>query len=176
MEYNNPNQPWLPPGYDPYKDMTDNERMAIGCVGVFGIIAGVVAALLLCALFASCTTTKYVPVVEHRTDTLRLTQTVRDSIYLSDSIYVSDFVRDDTVYKTVDRWHTRYVERTRTDTIRQSRTDTIPMPYPTIKEVPAELTWWQQARLHLANIVLILLAVACIVWAVRLYLKNRLPH
>jgi hypothetical protein len=176
MEYSNPNQPWLPPGYDPYKDMSDTERMTIGCVGVFGIIAGVVAALLLCALFASCTTTKYVPVERHTVDTLRLTQTVRDSIYLSDSIYVSDFVRDDTVYKTIDRWHTRYVERTRTDTVYQSRTDSIPMPYPAIKEVPAELTWWQQARLHMANIVLILLAVACVVWAVRLYLKNRLPH
>ena len=101
---------------------------------------------------------------------------MRDSIYLSDSIYVSDFVRDDTIYKTIDRWHTRYVERTRTDTIYQSRTDSIPAPYPV--EVPVEkpLTWWQQARLHLANIVLILLAVACVVWAVRLYLKNRLPH
>lgn len=176
MEYNNPNQQWLPPGYDPYKDMSDTERMTIGCVGVAGIIAGVVAALLLCVLFASCTTTKYVPVVEHRTDTLRLTQTVRDSIYMSDSIYVSDFVRDDTIFKTIDRWHTRYVERTAHDTLYQSRTDTIPMPYPAIKEVPAELTWWQQARLYLANIVLILLAIGFVVWLIRLYLKNRLPH
>ena len=176
MEYNNPNQPWFPPGYDPYKGMSDNERMVIGCVSVFGIIAGVVAALLLCALFVGCTTTRYVPVERHTTDTLRLTQTVRDSIYLSDSIYVSDFVCDDTIYKTIDRWHTRYVERTRTDTIYQSRTDSIPAPYPV--EVPVEkpLTWWQQARIVLANIVLILLAVACIVWAVRFYIKNRLPH
>lgn len=176
MEYNNPNQQWFPPGYDPYKDMSDTERMVVGCLSVFSVIAGAIAALLLCALFASCTTTRYVPVVEHRTDTLRLTQTVRDSIYLSDSIYISDFVRDDTIYKTIDRWHTRYVERTRTDTIYQSRTDSIPAPYPV--EVPVEkpLTWWQQARLVLANIVLILLAVACVVWAVKLYLKNRLPH
>lgn len=176
MEYNNPNQPWFPPGYDPYKGLNDAERMAVGCFSVFSVIAGAIVALLLCALFASCTTTKYVPVVEHRTDTLRLTQTVRDSIYLSDSIYISDFVRDDTIYKTIDRWHTRYVERTRTDTIYQSRTDSIPAPYPV--EVPVEkpLTWWQQARLVLANIVLILLAVACVVYAVRLYIKNRLPH
>lgn len=90
MEYNNPNQPWLPPGYDPYKDMSDTERMAVGCVGVFGIIAGVAAALLLCALFASCTTTKYVPVVEHRTDTLMKYSIQRDSIFLHDSIRVSE--------------------------------------------------------------------------------------
>ena len=176
MEYNNPNQPWFPPGYDPYKELNDTERMVVGCLSVASVIAGAIVALLLCALFASCTTTRYIPVVEHRTDTLRLTQTVRDSIYLSDSIYVSDFVRDDTVYKTVDRWHTRYVERTTHDTIYQARTDSIPAPYPV--EVPVEkpFTWWQQARLYMANIVLILLAVACVVWAVRLYLKNRLPH
>jgi hypothetical protein len=36
------------------------------------------------------------------------------------------------------------------DTIR----DSIPYPVDVIKEVPAKLTWWQQTRLHLANIVL----------------------
>ena len=172
MEYNNPNQPWLPPGYDPYKDMSDTERMAVGCVGVFVIIAGVVAALLLCALFASCTTTKYVPVVEHRTDTLMKYSIQRDSIYLHDSIRVSE--KGDTV--RIERWHTQYIERTAHDTIYQSRTDSIPVPYRVQVPVEKPLTWWQQARLVLANIVLILLAVACVVWAVKLYLKNRLPH
>lgn len=172
MEYNNPNQPWLPPGYDPYKDMTDNERMAVGCVSVFGIIAGVVAALLLCALFASCTTTKYVPVVEHRTDTLMKYSIQRDSIFLHDSIRVSE--KGDTI--RIEKWHTRYIERTARDTIYQSRTDSIPVPYRVQVPVEKPLTWWQQARLVLANIVLILLAVACVVYAVRLYLKNRLPH
>lgn len=172
MEYNNPNQPWLPPGYDPYKDMTGNERMAVGCVSVFGIIAGVVAALLLCALFASCTTTKYVPVVEHRTDTLMKYSIQRDSIFLHDSIRVSE--KGDTI--RIEKWHTRYIERTARDTIYQSRTDSIPVPYRVQVPVEKPLTWWQQARLVLANIVLILLAVACVVYAVRLYLKNRLPH
>lgn len=172
MEYNNPNQPWLPPGYDPYKDMSDTERMTIGCVGVFGIIAGVAAALLLCALFASCTTTKYVPVVEHRTDTLMKYSIQRDSIFLHDSIRVSE--KGDTI--RIEKWHTRYIERTAHDTIYQSRTDSIPVPYRVQVPVEKPLTWWQQARLHLANIVLILLAVACVVLAVKLYLKNRLPH
>jgi hypothetical protein len=38
------------------------------------------------------------------------------------------------------------------DTVR----DSIPVPVPVevVKEVPAELTWWQQTRLHLANILL----------------------
>ena len=101
-------------------------------------LLAVAVAILLACLLMGCTTTKYVPVVEHRTDTLLKYSRIRDSIYLSDSIYISDFVRDDTVYKTVDRWHTRYVERTRTDTIYQSLTDSIPVPYPVVKEVPRE--------------------------------------
>jgi hypothetical protein len=136
----------------------------------------IIFALAMCALLGSCTTTKYVPVPEYHTDTLRVVQHQRDSIYLSDSIYVNDFVRDDTVYKTVERWHTQYRDRWRTDTIYQSKLDSIPYPVEVEKKVPAELTWWQQTRLHLANIVLVLLAVACVVWAVRLYIKNRLPH
>jgi hypothetical protein len=165
--------------FEPDTDTGGNERYPqpprrLTLIGWY--LLAIVFAVLLGWLLMGCTTTKYVPIYRHTTDTVRITQHHRDSIYLSDSIYVSDFVRDDTVYKTIDRWHTRYVERTRTDTVYQSRTDSIPMPYPAIKEVPAELTWWQQARLHMANIVLILLAVACVVCAVRLYLKNRLPH
>ena len=37
----------------------------------------------------------------------------------------------------------------------------------TEKEVPAQLTWWQQARLWLSNAVLIALAVAAAVWLIR---------
>lgn len=176
INYNDPNQLWLPNGYDPYKGMNDNERMKAGCLQGVAFVLMIIFALAMCALFGSCTTTKYVPVPEYHTDTVRIVQHHRDSIYLSDSIYVNDFVRDDTVYKTVERWHTQYRDRWRTDTIYQSKVDSIPYPVEVIKEVPAGLTWWQQTRLHLANIVLILLAVACVVWAVRLYIKNRLPH
>lgn len=95
-----------------------------------------------------------------------------DSIYLSDSIYISDFVRDDTVYKTIDRWHTRYVERTRTDTLYQARTDSIPVPVEVEKQVPAPLSWWQQTRLHLANIMLYLLAAVAIIYAGKICLRK----
>lgn len=176
INYNDPNEMWKHNGYDPYKGMMDKERMAAGCLQGAACIVVTIVALLLCALLGSCTTTKYVPVPEYHTDTVRIVQHERDSIYLSDSIYVSDFVRDDTIYKTVERWRTKYIERMTHDTLYQSKVDSIPYPVEVIKEVPAELTWWQQTRLHLANIVLILLAVACVVWAVRLYIKNRLPH
>jgi len=161
MEYNNPNDPWM---YDPYKGLDDDERMKAGCLQLVGMVGAIILALLICALFGSCTTMKYVPVPEYHTDTVRIVQHQRDSIYLSDSIYVSDFVRDDTVYKTIERWRTQYIERMSHDTVYQSKTDSIPYPVEVTKEVPAKLTWWQQTRLHLANIVLWLLALLAVIY------------
>lgn len=167
INYNDPNEMWKHNGYDPYKGMTDKERMAAGCLQGAACIVVTIVALLLCALLGSCTTVKYVPVPEYHTDTLRVVQHQRDSIYLSDSIYVNDFVRDDTVYKTVERWHTQYRDRWRTDTIYQSKRDSIPYPVEVEKEVPARLTWWQQTRLHLANIVLVVLGLVGIGWVIK---------
>ena len=120
----------------------------------------IIFALAMCALFrfvyhhevrCRCLNTTPTPwrVVQHQ----------RDSIYLSDSIYVNDFVRDDTVYKTVERWHTQYRDRWRTDTIYQSKLDSIPYPVEVEKKVPAELTWWQQTRWYLANTLLVVLGL-----------------
>ena len=158
-DYTNPNDPWMQTGYDPYKGMSNNERIKAARLQLLIMVGAFIAALLICALFGSCTTTKYVTVPEYHTDTVRIVQHQRDSIYLSDSIYVSDFVRDDTVYKTVERWHTKYIERMIHDTLYQSKMDSIPYPVEVIKEVPAKLTWWQQTRLHLFNIIGIALAV-----------------
>jgi len=164
IDYNNPNEMWRHNCYDPYKGLSDKERMLAGCLHVFILMGTFIVALLICALFGSCTMTKYVPVPEYHTDTVRIVQHQRDSIYLSDSIYVSDFVRDDTVYKTIERWRTKYIERISHDTLYQSKVDSIPYPVEVIKEVPAKLTWWQQTRLHLANILLYLLLIVGIIY------------
>ena len=140
-------------------------------IGCFGYALGILAGLLMAVLLAGCTTTKYVPVPEVHHDTVRITQQQRDSIYLHDSIYVQTLTRGDTVYLTTDRWHTQYRDRWSHDTVYQSRTDTIPKPYPVEVKVPAELTWWQQTRLHLANILLGTIAIAGIVWIIRKRLK-----
>ena len=92
---------------------------------MIGTVIGVIIGIVLCAMLFGCTTTKYVPVIEHRTDTVRITQQQRDSIYLHDSIRVSE--KGDTV--TIDRWHTKYIERTSHDTIYQATHDSIPVPY-----------------------------------------------
>lgn len=136
MDYNNPNEPWQHQGYDPYKDMSDDQRMAVGCIQLTSIIFGVIVALLICLLFSSCTTTQYVPVVEHKTDTLIVTKHRHDSIHVHDSIMVSE--KGDTV--RIEKWHTKYVTKEVHDTTYISKTDSIPQPYPVVKEVPRKRT------------------------------------
>lgn len=128
-----------------------------------------VSALLL--VTASCTTTKYVPVIEHHTDTLRLSSNIRDSIYLHDSTIVRE--KGDTVL--MERWHTRFREKLVHDTLYQSRTDSVPAPYPVEVEVEKKLTWWQQTRLHLANIVLWLIGAAIVWWIGGVIRKRYMP-
>lgn len=113
--------------------------LAAAAVAVFGLL-----------LLTGCTTTKYVPVETVRTDTLKVTKYERDSIYIHDSTIVRE--NGDTML--IEKWHTRWRDRWMHDTVYQSRVDSIPKPYPVEKRVPAELTWWQQTRLHLANILL----------------------
>ena len=84
--------------------------------------------------------TREVVVTEHHTDTLRLTQHHRDSIYLHDSTFVREFIQGDTVRIVTEMWHTQYRDRLKTDTLYRSRTDSIPVPYPVIKEVKKPFT------------------------------------
>lgn len=84
--------------------------------------------------------TKEVVVTEHHTDTLRVVQHHRDSIYLHDSTFVREYVQGDTVRVVTEMWHTKFRDRLKTDTIYRSRTDSVPVPYPVIKEVKKPLT------------------------------------
>lgn len=116
--------------------------------------------LMLC----SCTTTRTVTVPVVHTDTLRLTHVQRDSIYLHDSINTTTFMRGDTTYLLKDRWHTQYRDRLVHDTAYISRRDSVPVPYPVEKRVPAQLSWHQQARIYLADLVLIALGLCALMW------------
>jgi hypothetical protein len=59
------------------------------------------------------------------------------------------------------------------DTLYQAVHDSIPQPYPVIKEVPAELTWWQHFRISLANILLWVVGIVAVVTLVRWWLKQK---
>ena len=170
IDYNDPNKIWRQTEYDPYKGMTDDERIKAGCLQVVIFIVMIMVGFALCALFGSCTTTQYVPVPEYHTDTMLMVKVQHDSLVLKDSVYIHD--KGDTVL--IERWHTQWRDHIVHDTIYQSKHDGIPKPYPVevIKEVPAELTWWQQTRLHMMNGILLLLFMWAVIWILRKKIIN----
>lgn len=150
--------------YDPERDRQDVGHLIVGFI--IGLLA-----LFLMTMCSSCTTTKYVTVPEYHTDTLIQTQVLKDSVWLHDSTFIRE--KGDTVL--IERWHTQYKLRELHDTTYVSKTDSIPYPVEVTKEVPAELTWWQQTRLHLANILLMALALCAVVWIGKNHIKRLMP-
>ena len=133
----------------------------------------IVALFLITAvlILGSCTTTRYVTVPEIHTDTLIQNTVQKDSVFLHDSIYHME--KGDTVL--IERWHTKYRERLVHDTLYQHRVDTIAKPYPVPEYVEKKLSWWQRLRLHLGNIMLVLIGAAVLYAAARLYMKIKGP-
>lgn len=167
-DYRNPNDYWMQrqqPGEQPDPD----EAFKAGCFGAIFYIAALVVGMLICLLFGSCKSVEYMFVPQTHTDTLIVTKVQHDSIYINDSTVITE--KGDTV--TIEKWHTKYVEKQVHDTTYVSKTDTIPQPYPVEKEVPAELTWWQQTRLHIANIILWALLVVGVWWAIKKFVLHR---
>ena len=164
IDYNNPNDMWRNNGFDPYKGMSDEERMKAGCFQLVGIVGTIIVALLICALFGSCTTTKYVQVPVVHNDTTIVTKHHRDSIYVEkhDSIVLQ--TKGDTV--TIDRWHfrDRWRDRVMVDTFYQSKTDTVIVVKEAAKAeaVPLWKILWQR-KWRLA-IILAIMAVSLWIW------------
>ena len=51
IDYHNPNDPWM---HDPYKGLTDEERIGAGCFNIVLMMIGALVALMLCAIFTGC--------------------------------------------------------------------------------------------------------------------------
>ena len=107
------------------------------------LIFAIIVAFAVCG----CKTKEYVTVPVLHTDTLRVVQHHRDSIYLHDSTFVREYVQGDTVRVVTEMWHTRFRDRLKTDTIYRSRTDSVPVPYPVIKEVKKPLNFFEKAMM-----------------------------
>jgi len=165
VDYSNPNEPWFNTGYDPYKGMNEKERIKVGCLQGASLIVFIIMGLLLCAMLSGCTTTKYIEVPVVHNDTTVITKHQRDSIWMHDSIMVSE--KGDTV--RIEKWHTKYVEKQVHDTTYIAKVDTIREVF--TNEVEKPLTWWQQTRLHLANILLFALLLGVIIWIGKRHLK-----
>ena len=133
MTFNNPNDNWRK-----RQNYYDRRKQESG-----ELIKQIVKTLLVCLAFAllgwllsGCTTTKYVPVIEHTTDTLVQRVVERDSIHVHDSIRVSE--KGDTV--TIERWHTQFRDRWHHDSVYVAKHDTIPQPYPVTEYVERKRT------------------------------------
>jgi hypothetical protein len=128
------------------------------------LVGAVVAIVAILLMFCSCKAhEKLVVVTEHRTDTTYIVKQRTDSIWMHDSIHVRE--KGDTVM--IERWHTMYKEKMIRDTLLQCRVDSVPVPYPVERLVEKPLTWWQKARLSLANILLALLGGSVLYCMVR---------
>ena len=139
MYYTDPNEIWRH-HLNPRDDMSDDERMAVSILHVVVIFIMLMAGLLLCALFGSCTTERVVTVEKVRTDTLWQNHTKHDSIWMHDSIHIKE--KGDTVW--IERWHNKWENHLKHDTVYQSRADSVPIPYPVVKEVPAKMSQCQK--------------------------------
>lgn len=142
-------------------DRHDNGQITKGCL--WTILAWALAIVLFFASFTSCTTTRYVPIVQTRTDTCYITKHQRDSIYMKDSTHVSEQQKGDTVILKITEWHTKYVDRQVHDTTYIASHDTIPDPYPVEVKVEKQLSWWQKTRIHMGE-AFILIALFAIAW------------
>ena len=151
-------------------------------------IVRIIQALLLLTAMGSCTTTKYVTVPEvhehwhHSTDTIRQTDSIIDrqttTIREVDSatmaqygIQMKDMQRAWLIETNRLQRELSELRQTSTDTIQER--DSIPYPVEVVKEVPAQLSWWQQTRMHMGGIVIFLLIIFA-VWKIYVTLHPRI--
>ena len=136
IRFGNPNENWRK--RQTYNDRREEESGEV--------IKQIVKTLLVCLAFAllgwllsGCTTTKYVPVIKHTTDTLVQRVVERDSIHVHDSIRVSE--KGDTV--TIERWHTQFRDHWHHDSIYIASHDTVPQPYTVTEYVERKRTTFE---------------------------------
>jgi len=93
-------------------------------------IATLALLVLLTLLFPSCRSVREAAGESHatvsvRTDTVRLANIQRDSVYLHDSVYIKEWQKGDTAY--LAKYVTKYAwrDRWRVDTVYKSKTDTV---------------------------------------------------
>jgi hypothetical protein len=142
--------------YDPERDAADIKHLVIG------LIMGLIACALI-TMCTGCTTTQYVPVIEHKTDTVYQNKVKHDSIWQHDSVQI--MIKGDSV--TIDRWHTKYVSKEVHDTTYISKTDSVPVPYPVEKLVPAELTTWQKLRINIGTFMIFATLLFAVGWLLK---------
>lgn len=147
--------------------------------------------LFVAVMLTACTTTKVVTVPEVHTEYVH----TRDSIHHVDSVIKekeTTIMQLDSVamaeygirLENAERaWliKTKELERelqrlsqVKVDTV--VKIDSIPYPVDRPVEVEKELSWWQELRLKLGNLMIILIGCAVVYAVIKLYLKFRKPY
>lgn len=168
-------------GYDPYKGMTDEERVKACLLHVISTAVGVIIVIMACALLGGCTTTKYVPVpevhTEHHwhTDSVRQrdsTHTDRETIIREvDSAAMAKYgiqmesnQRAWLVLQREMENRLRELEHmtAQKDTVR----DSIPVPYPVevVKEVPRERSTVEWVLLITGVVAITFIVLSILIW------------
>ena len=65
MDYSNPNDPWLNTGYDPFKGLSDKQRLRTGLYGCAILVLSFMLGILICMLMGACTTPRAVEEHHH---------------------------------------------------------------------------------------------------------------
>lgn len=100
------------------------------------IACAIIMVLFLAFILHSCTTTKYVPVVEVRDSIV-----VRiDTTIIKDSVYIATYAKGDTVY--IDKYKWNYIEKITRDTIVTNKEIPVVQEVETIKETVPNWCWW----------------------------------
>ncbi len=163
------------------RHLSKEDQAKYGCFQASAIIIGFLIAMAICAL-CSCSTTKYVPVTEQHTEHHWHTDSVkeRDSVHTENTTIIREvdsaamakygiqMQANQRAWLVLQReMENRLRELEHMTATRETIRDSIPYPVEVTKEVPARLTWWQQMRLYMANIMLGLLAIVVAVYAIR---------
>ena len=134
-------------------------RLAIAFINL--VIWSLVGAAL--CVVCSCQPVRYVPVETVKTDSIRVVDLQRDSIYVQDSVIIR--TKADTIYVT--KWRIEYREALKVDTFLVQRVDSIN----TVVEVEKKLSKWQQTKMDIGAGVLwavpILIAVFALYWKLK---------
>ena len=65
MDYSNPNEPWLNTGYDPFKGLSQKQRLRTGLYGCAILVLSFMLGILLCMLMGACSTPRAVEEHHH---------------------------------------------------------------------------------------------------------------
>lgn len=152
-------------------------------IGCFYSLVGFVLLLIAALVLGACRSVKYVPVVEKHTEYVSHTDSMiyRDTleireqtiIRMVDSATMAKYgiqlgrmesawlIQSDRIQKQISE-----LLKAKKDTI--EKMDTIPVPYPVEVEVPAQLSWWQETRMHIGEISIVALLVLLGSWIVRI--------